>query len=45
MTSCMARRRIYITTSTDVFQGFENPFTATRYHSLVIEKETLPDSF
>ena len=30
--------------STDVFQGFENPFTATRYHSLVIDKETLPDS-
>jgi anthranilate synthase component 2 len=30
--------------STDVFQGFENPFTATRYHSLVIDKETLPAS-
>ena len=28
---------------TDVFTGFDNPFTATRYHSLVIEKESLPD--
>ena len=28
---------------TDVFKDFENPFTATRYHSLVIEKDTLPD--
>jgi anthranilate synthase component 2 len=27
---------------TDVFKGLEIPFTATRYHSLVIEKETLP---
>jgi anthranilate synthase component 2 len=30
---------------TDVFEGFENPYTATRYHSLVIEKESLPDCF
>ena len=29
----------------DVYNGFENPFTATRYHSLVIEKESLPDCF
>ncbi|MGZ8201592.1 MAG: anthranilate synthase component II [Methylosarcina sp.] len=26
-----------------VFKGLENPFTATRYHSLVIEHSTLPD--
>ena len=26
-----------------VFNGLENPFEATRYHSLVIEQETLPD--
>ena len=26
-----------------VFSGLANPFVATRYHSLVIEKESLPD--
>ncbi|MBU6459264.1 MAG: aminodeoxychorismate/anthranilate synthase component II [Proteobacteria bacterium] len=26
-----------------VFIGLSNPFTATRYHSLVIDRETLPD--
>ncbi|MBL4762033.1 MAG: aminodeoxychorismate/anthranilate synthase component II [Gammaproteobacteria bacterium] len=26
-----------------VFKGLNNPFEATRYHSLVIEKQTLPD--
>ena len=26
-----------------VFAGLKNPFQATRYHSLVIEKESLPD--
>lgn len=28
--------------NTGVFQGLENPFTATRYHSLVIERQTCP---
>jgi anthranilate synthase component 2 len=26
-----------------VFSGLDNPFQATRYHSLAIEKESLPD--
>ena len=26
-----------------VFKGLENPYTATRYHSLVIDKTTLPE--
>lgn len=28
---------------TGVFSNLDNPFQATRYHSLVIEKESLPD--
>ena len=29
-------------TEKDVFSGLANPFTATRYHSLVVDKESMP---
>ena len=32
-------------TNKGVFKGLSNPFTATRYHSLVIERESLPECF
>lgn len=28
-----------------IFKDLENPFTATRYHSLIVKKETLPTCF
>ena len=31
--------------NTDIFKGLEKTFIATRYHSLVIEKKSLPDCF
>lgn len=30
--------------NTSVFKNLENPLEVTRYHSLIVEKETLPDS-
>ncbi|MEO0933053.1 MAG: gamma-glutamyl-gamma-aminobutyrate hydrolase family protein, partial [Cyanobacteria bacterium J06641_2] len=31
-------------TGVGVFRGLDNPMTATRYHSLVIEQDTIPDT-
>jgi anthranilate synthase component 2 len=32
-------------TGSDIFANLADPFTATRYHSLVVERETLPSCF
>ncbi|MGF1691546.1 aminodeoxychorismate/anthranilate synthase component II [Photobacterium kagoshimensis] len=34
-----------IHTNRSVFEGLNNPLTVTRYHSLVVKAETLPDCF
>ena len=39
----MEKHHRLIITGADLFTGQENPFSVMRYHSLVVEKESLPD--
>ena len=41
--SCTGRSSAISHSGQGVFRNLPNPFQATRYHSLVIERETLPD--
>ncbi len=40
----MARQALYTTPDRECLLGLKNPFIATRYHSLVVDPRTLPDS-
>ena len=41
---CMARPARFMHENSDVFAGLPNPFTATRYHSLIVQRSTLPET-
>jgi anthranilate synthase/aminodeoxychorismate synthase-like glutamine amidotransferase len=41
--SCMARPHRCTIPGQGVFAGLDNPFQATRYHSLIVERASLPE--